>query len=151
MLDEQLAPLADVLKARSAIIALRKLADEAAGAEPVGARELATVIEQVETGAHELVELRLLHLVFTGQVDLTVEEREEVARLVRGGDRPERLGVPIDADVATQKRVALERLEAWRTRAAHPLTPRSAADAYAIIAESYERLYADPHPFASRS
>lgn len=141
VLDEHLAPRADALKARSALVALRALAGDLAAADPSSARELERRIERVEAGSHELAELRLLHLVLTGQVQLSDEERAEIDHLTRPGGATERLGLPPDAPIGQQQAHALARLEHWRARARHPLSPRVLSDACEIVAESYERLY----------
>lgn len=142
VLDEDLAPRAHVLKARSALIALRAAASGPGEARPTTARQLLADVERVEVGSHELAELRLLHLVLTEQVELPAEERAEVDRLTRSGEPAERLGLRQDAAPSEQQRVALERLEHWRTRAAHPLTSRVVAEACELLVQAYEQLYA---------
>jgi hypothetical protein len=141
VLDLHLAPRADVLKARSALVALRSVARELATQRAGAARELEVEIERVESSSHELAELRLLHLVLTGQVELSDDERVEVERLTRPGEVTERLGLPTDTPVGEQQAHALARLEEWRTRGHHPLSSRVLTDACEIVAESYERLY----------
>jgi len=143
VLDGQLARRAVVLKARSALVGLRALARELAVEDPEGAERLAAEVERVEAGAHELAELRLLHLLLTGAVTLSEEEQQEVARLTTEGDPAERLGLAADAGVDAERAAALQRLEAWRRRAAHPLTDRATAEACEVVAHSYERLLAD--------
>ena len=49
-----------------------------------GASALAGAVERTEASSSELAELRLLHLVQAGLVDLTDEERAEVVRLLVG-------------------------------------------------------------------
>ena len=141
LLDEQLAPLADVLKARSALVALGNIATSLSSVNPASGRELESAIERVEADTHELAELRLLHLLFSGQVEVDHAGRAEIERLVRAGDSTGRLGLDADTEVAQQRAVALERLEAWRVRAAQPLTARVDAEASEIIAQCYERLF----------
>ena len=143
VLDGHLETRSVVLKARSALIGLRTLAGELAADDPTGSERLHSAVEQVEAGAHELAELRLLHLLLTGAVALGEEEQLEVARLTGGGDPAERLGLPADVGIEAERTATLQRIEAWRTRAAHPLTDRTTADACEVIAQSYERLYAE--------
>jgi hypothetical protein len=143
VLDGHLARRSGVLKARSALVALRALARDLAGEDPTGAEQLAGAVERVEAGAHELAELRLLHLLLTGAVTLPEDEQQEVARLTGEGDPAERLGLPADAGIDTEQATALQRLEAWHRRAAHPLTDRATAQASEVIAHSYERLYGE--------
>jgi hypothetical protein len=143
VLDGHLARRSTVLKARSALVGLRTLSRELAGDDPQGAANLAAEVERVEAGAHELAELRLLHLLLTGAVILLEEEQHEVARVTADGDPAERLGLPPDAGIEVERAAALERLEAWRRRAAHPLTDRATAEACEVVAHSYERLYGE--------
>jgi hypothetical protein len=143
VLDAHLRARAAVLKARSVLVSLRALAGELAAIDPGGSRQLLAAVEEVEAGAYELAELRLLHLMLTGAVEFPIEIREEVARLTGGGDPAERLGLPAEAEAATQLAVTLERLEEWRTRAAHPLTDRVSADACEIVIRSYERIFSE--------
>jgi hypothetical protein len=143
VLDGHLARRSSVLKARSALVGLRALSRDLAGDDPRGAANLAAEVERVEAGAHELAELRLLHLLLTGAVALPEAEQQEVARVTAEGDPAERLGLPPDAGVETERAAALERLEIWRRRAAHPLTDRASAEACEVVAHSYERLYGE--------
>ncbi|HSQ37522.1 MAG TPA: dynamin family protein [Acidimicrobiia bacterium] len=143
VLDGHLARRSTVLKARSALIGLRALARNLAGEDPAGAEQLIAAVERVEAGAHELAELRLLHLLLTGAVTLPEEEQQEVARLAGEGDPAERLGLPAGSGVEAERAVALQRLEDWRRRAAHPLTDRVTAEACEVVAHSYERLYSE--------
>lgn len=140
ILETHLGARSAVLKARSALTALRTMAIHFAEADPHGSVELESGIERVETATHEFAELRLLHLVLTGAVGLSEEHQEEIDRLTGDGDVHQRLGLPEGTGVEEERSVILERLEEWRARAAHPLTDRTAADAYEIVAHSYERL-----------
>lgn len=143
MLDGHFGARSVVLKARSALSSLRALAGELERVDGSGSQDLRAAVERVEAGAHELAELRLLHLLLTGAVQLPGDLREEVARMTAGGDPAERLGLPADTDRAAERTEALRRLEDWRIRAAHPLTDRTTADACEIVAQSYERLLAE--------
>ena len=142
VLDGHVGRRSLVLKARSALVSLRTLSRELANDDPSGAEALAAEVERVEASAHELAELRLLHLLFTGAVDMTEDEHREIDRLTSGGEPAERLGVEPDESADVERATALARLEAWRTRATHPLTDRVTAEACEIVAHSYERLFA---------
>ncbi len=143
VLEGHLGARSVVLKARSALSGLRALAVELKRFDPPGSENLRASIERVEAGAHELAELRLLHLLLTGAVDLPEEQKQEIARLTAGGDPAERLGLPAGTGLDVERAETLQRLEVWRTRAAHPLTDRATADACEIVAHSYERLFAE--------
>jgi hypothetical protein len=141
VLDGHLGRRSSILKARSALVSLRALARELAVEDPGGSARLAAAVEQVEAGAHELAELRLLHLLLTGAVTLGEAEQQEVARLTGEGDPADRLGLPAGAGIEAERARILERLEAWRRRASHPLTDRTTAEACEVIAHCYEGLY----------
>lgn len=143
MLDGHLGARSAVLKARSALSGLRSLASELEAEDRAGSQNLRAAVERVEAGAHELAELRLLHMLLTGAVELAEDQTEEVARLTAGGDPAERLGLPGDTGREAERTEVLRRLEDWRIRAAHPLTDRTTADACEIIAQAYERLHAE--------
>jgi hypothetical protein len=143
ILDGHLGARSLVLKARSALVALRTLAEDLATEDLAGSQNLRAAVERIESSAHELAELRLLHMLLTGAVELTEEQAKEVARLTAGGDPAERLGLPADLGLEPERAEVLGRLEEWRMRAAHPLTDRATAEACEIIAQSYERLFAE--------
>jgi hypothetical protein len=84
-----------------------------------------------------------MQLLLTGAVAFPDEERNEITRLTAGGDPAQRLGLAEDAGSDAERAETLRRLEAWRSRAAHPLTDRATADACEIVAQSYERLFAE--------
>lgn len=143
VIDGHLGARSTVLKARSALISLRALAGDLEGEDPAGSERLKAAVEQVEAGAHEFAQLRLLHLMLTGAVQLPDDQRDEITRLTTDGDPSKRLGLPPDTRLDEERSVALERLEVWRARAVHPLTDRVTADACEIVAQTYERLYAE--------
>jgi hypothetical protein len=132
-----------VLRARSALSGLRALAGELEASDEPDSRDLRAAVERVEAGAHELAELRLLHMLLTRAVELSDDQHAEATRMTAGGDPAERLGLPSDTGREAERTEALRQLEDWRLRAAHPLTDRTTADACEIIAQSYERLLAE--------
>jgi hypothetical protein len=145
-LETHLGPRSTVLKARSALVSLRMVGKELEGDDPEGSGRLAAAIERVEAGAHEFAELRLLHGVLTGAVELSDEDRAEIVLLTAEGDPAQRLGLAPDAGLEEERAATLERLETWRTRAVHPLTDRTTADASEIVVHAYERLFAELAP-----
>jgi hypothetical protein len=141
ILDEQFAARADALKARSALAALRGVADELGRRAVDGARDLASEIERIEAGSEELALLRLLHLVLAGRVEISAEERLEVDRLTGGGSIGERVGLGRDAEPAAVRASALAGIERWRGRAASPLSDRRTVEAAEIVIRAYEQIH----------
>ena len=142
VLDEQFAARADALKSRSALAALRGVADELGRRAVAGARELAADIERVEAGSEQLALLRLLHLVLAGRVEVSTDERLEIDRLTGAGPSAERVGLGQDAEPAAIRAAALSGIERWRGRAANPLSDRQMVEAADIVVRTYEQIHA---------
>ena len=97
ILADRFAGRSDSLKARSALAALRGVADELGRRGVPGANGLAADIERVESGSEQLALLRLLHLVLTGSVEVTPDERLEIDRLTGSAPSAARTGLERDA------------------------------------------------------
>jgi hypothetical protein len=130
-----------VLKARSALAALKKVLDDG-GCH--GTTELRSYAEEVAAGAHEFVEVRLLNQLRSGQLDLRTDRIAELDQLLggQGHDAASRLGLPLDAPAADVHQAALEALERWRRLAEHPLSSRPVQLAAAVATRSVEGLLA---------
>ncbi len=133
---------ATALKVRSVLTGLRQVAGRLADTDPAGARTLQTAIEQAESSAHELAELRLLHLVLAGVATLDEDEVDEVRRVTTGTARA-RLGLPPDASADDCQQQALAAIDRWRQRASSPLMDPATREACGVLARSYEGLYVD--------
>ena len=143
MLDEQFGARSDALRARSALAALRAIADELGRRGVDGAAGLASDIERVEASSEELALLRLLHLVLAGLVEVGTDDRAEIDRLVGGRSPAERVGLAADAGPAAIREASLAGIERWRTRATNPLSDRRSIEAADIVIRAYERLHAE--------
>lgn len=143
VLETDLGPRSSALQARSALVGLRALAGELETEDPVAATRLQAGIERVESGAHELAELHLLHLVLTGQVVFPEDRMREITRLTTDGEPWERMGLGSEAGHEEVRAAAVGGIERWRTAAAHPLSDRVTVDACEIVVRCYERLYAE--------
>jgi hypothetical protein len=123
---------AEVLKARSALAVL----DECV---PPGS-EWAAEAERIRAGAHELVELRLLHQVRSGRLAATDAQLAEMDRLLggHGGGATDRLGAPA-ADVVPAAQDALAR---WQVVAAHPFSSRELSAAARAVIRTCEGILA---------
>jgi hypothetical protein len=141
LLHHEFAGRSELLKGRIALLALGDLARRLPVA---GSASIEAEIERVQAGAHELVELRLLNALRTGDVALRPEEQVEAARLL-GGDGQDlraRLGVDPespDEDVLATFAGVLAR---WQRRAENPITTGQAAEAARILVRTCEALAA---------
>jgi hypothetical protein len=123
---------AEVLKARSALAVL----DECV---PPGSAWAAEA-ERIRAGAHELVELRLLHQLRSGRLAASDAQLTEMDRLLggHGGGAAERLGVP-----ASEMRLAAqEALARWQAVAAHPFSSRELSAAARAVIRTCEGILA---------
>jgi hypothetical protein len=141
VLASQFTERRDVLKARSALIAL----DLVLRREPrPAAAPLAVEVERILSGAHEFAELRLLSDLRGRVLRPPREQAQEAERLIGGdGSTPnQRLGLPPDAGRDELRAVALERLTTWRRRAESPMTSRAMANAARVVVRSCEGILA---------
>jgi hypothetical protein len=141
VLASQFTERRDVLKARSALIAL----DLVLRREPrPAAAPLAVEVERILSGAHEFAELRLLSDLRGRVLRPPRDQAQEAERLIGGdGSAPnQRLGLPPDAGRDELRAVALERLTTWRRRAESPMTTRAMANAARVVVRSCEGILA---------
>ena len=130
---------ADVLKASSALAALRALLAER---PPAAASLIERSIERLESNAHELRELALLSAARTTGLGLPRAESEEAERLVgaAGTGIADRLGLPDDGAPEERHRAAVAALQRWRALAGSPLLDRASAEACDVVTRSCEAL-----------
>lgn len=144
VLRTQFSERADLLKARSGLLALAELARSRAG-DPA-ADALAHGVERVQAGAHEFTEIRLLNALRLGTVPGRATELADLERLVGGdgSDAANRLGLDPTAgpdDVATRAR---EELARWQRRAENPMSSAELQDACRVAVRTCEGLL-HPH------
>ena len=72
---------------------LRAIGRRLRATAPAAAERIDAEVEQFESAAHELAELRLVHLVMAGMVRLSPDEVTEVRRVIGPGDSAARLGL----------------------------------------------------------
>lgn len=132
----------DVLKARSALLALDRVIVELGPSSQ--AEQLKARVERVQAGAHELAEMRLLDAVRRGAADIRDDEQPDVDRLLGtiGTSPRARLGLADDASLDEVRQAALETLERWRRRAESPVSSRSLAEAARVLVRTCEGIYA---------
>jgi hypothetical protein len=135
VLTTQFTERRDLLKARSALVALERItrADD---------RGLARDVERILAGAHEFAELRLLAALRAGTVTLPKPLVSEAERLLgdEGGAAPVRLGLPPEADPQATRLAALAALRRWHEYAENPAFGRRAADACRVLIRTCEGL-----------
>jgi hypothetical protein len=140
-LDAQFVQRRDVLKARSALLAVLRVVTDAPARD--GGR-LAAEVERIFADAHEFAELRLLGALRSRAVTLPGELAAEAQALLgeRGAAAPARLGLPADAPAAALRDAALTALDRWQRRAENPMLSRGPADACRVVVRTCEGLLA---------
>jgi dynamin family protein len=139
VLHTQFAERRDLLKARSALLAL----DHLLRTEPrPGSAGLVGDVERIFAGAHEFTELRLLGALRSRAVALPAEVVDEAERLLgeSGAAAPTRLGLPVDAGPDDVRAAAMDALARWQDLAENPMVARSAADAARVVIRTCEGL-----------
>jgi Dynamin family len=132
---------ADVLKARSAMIALEVLLRLEPRPQAVG---LAAELDRVLAGAHDLRELRLISTLHAGHPVLPPELSTE-ARQLLGGDGvslPTRLGLAEEPTTTGLRHAIVAALRRWREQAENPILDESARLAAATVVRSCEGMLA---------
>jgi predicted GTPase len=138
VLRTQFTGRADLLKARSALLALDELARSEGGA---GGAELAAAIERVQAGAHEFAEIRLLNALRLGVIPARPDELRDLERLLGadGADTHARLGLDDGDDSQVRTRLG-EELVRWQRRAENPLSTPELQDACRVAMRTCEGL-----------
>ncbi len=142
-LSEHFGARAQVLKARSALHALRVLARKLASVDASAAARLADEVERVEASSHELGQLRLVHLVSSGLVELDGPDELEVMRLVGAGTPAELVGCEPASSPEDVERAILAAVDRWRRKGAHPRADVETREACELVARCYEGLYVE--------
>jgi hypothetical protein len=142
VLHTQFAERRDLLKARSALLAVDSLLR--------GNRDgpLAREVERILAGAHDFTELRLLSALRSGAVTLPRPAAEEAERLLgdAGGAAGARLGLPAEAGPADLRHAAFDALGRWQRHAVNPMFGRAATDACRVVVRSCEGILAELSP-----
>jgi serine/threonine protein kinase len=121
---------------------LRELGAALRGSTSAEARHLASEVERLQSGAHELRELQVLQQHRSGESPFARRDWEEVERLLGAyGTRPtQRLGLPDDADAAAIGEAARATCEKWQRRAESPLSSRQLTEAARVLVRTCEGL-----------
>jgi hypothetical protein len=138
-LHTRFADRADVLKARSALLAL----DGVVQRWPIpAAAGLRHELERITSGAHEFAEMRLLDTLRGGGLMLTDTERAQARRLLgdTGVAPRERLGLDPADRLPELRRAAAAALVQWQRRAEHPSSARDVREAARVLVRTCEGL-----------
>ncbi len=141
LIAEHFMPRSRILKARTAVQALRSLAATMRSTHPDAAVKLDREVEQLEAGAVEFARMRGAHLVTTGEARVADREREELERLLLAGTPAAAMGLAAGAPEEEIKRKALEGVARWRDRAADPLADPAVVEVFETAARSCEAFY----------
>ncbi len=141
VVDAQFVQRRDVLKARSALLAVSSVL---ASAPARDAGQLAAEVERIFADAHEFTELRLLGALRSRAVTLPGTLAADAEGLLgeHGASTAARLGLAADASLPALHEAALAELDRWQRRAENPMLSRVAADACRVVVRTCEGLLA---------
>ncbi len=119
VVDQHVAQRADLLKAHTALVGLRRFVERHPG--PAGPRILADV-DPLLADTHAFEELRLLRQLRSRPTTFTDDEMASLRRILGGTgiDAADRLGLT-ESDPGDGPRAAFAAAQRWRRRAEHPL------------------------------
>jgi hypothetical protein len=142
VLHTQFTERRDVLKARSALLAVDAVLRTGDGGARRGA--LAREIDRILSGAHEFTELRLLGALRSGTVTLPKRDADDGERLLgdAGASAAARLGLAPDASAPELTEAAYAALERWQRHTVNPMLGRATADACRAVVRSCEGILA---------
>jgi hypothetical protein len=153
VLHTQFTERRDVLKARSALLAVRAVLRAGNGPGASGPHAaLAREAEKVWAGAHAFTELRLLGALRAGAVRLPRADAGEAERLLgdAGTTPAARLGRSREEGPEELRRAAFDALDRWQRHAVNPLLAREVAQACRVVVRSCEGVLADLADLADR-
>jgi hypothetical protein len=143
VLTRHFGPRARVLQARTALVSLRSIARDLRSVDPALAADIERELERIEVSTIEFALARGAHLVASGAVDLSADERVEIERVVDGLRGAAVLGLPSTASGDQVRAASIEAITRWRTRAGDPLADPTTVEVCDIAVRSFERAYAD--------
>ncbi len=135
---------ADVLKARSGLLAVERLCTEHQGYP--GVEALGAELERVMAGAHPFNEMNTMAAIRSGWVSGPTGQLVELERLLGAGGTGDwqRLGLDAPASPDVVRSTAIEQLGRWQRLAENPLTAHDMATAIRVAIRSLEGLVARP-------
>lgn len=143
VIDQQFAQRSDLLKAHTALLALRRFVQ----VNPIYAsRQILADVDPLLADAHAFEELRLLSQLRSRPTTLNDDEMASLRRVIGGSgtDAASRLGLGSD-DPYDGPRAAFAAAQRWRRRADHPLNDPFTTRACRAAVRSAEGLVAEYH------
>lgn len=135
----RLLPRARLLKARTALLALRGVARRLSDAGSPEAAGFSAAVDRVEAGAFDVAILHAAHLVMSGAVRLSAADAAEVEHAL---DAEPARGLGIVGDTVEQRQeAALLGLVKWRERSNDPLADTATMIVADAMARLFEQLY----------
>ena len=135
-------PRARVLQARTGMTALRSIARTLRETDSEAAADIERRVEQIEATTVEFAQVRAAHLVGSGVVVLTDEERAELDRLLSGLTPALLLGLDESATSDELRSAALAGIGRWRNLATDPLADPTMIEVCDVAARTLEHVYA---------
>lgn len=134
------AARADVLKARSALLAVEGVLRGDPRPDP----SLVGELERIESGAHEFAELRLLSALRSGALVLPGNDGPAAERLLgsEGPDVRTRLGLEAGADDQDVRGALAEAVALWNKGASRPMAGKDASEAARLLVRTCEGMAA---------
>lgn len=142
LIARHFGPRARVLQARTAMSALRTISRSVRDTDPALAGEIERELERVEVSTVEFAQVRGAHLVSTGAVRVTDDERVELERIVSGRTGPAVLGLEPSASADDIRAAAITGISRWRTKAGDPLADPTMLEVCDVAIRTLERIYA---------
>jgi hypothetical protein len=143
-LDQRFTFRADVLKSRTALASLRRLA--LASEDRTATDDLRQSIEQIASSSAELMELRLQHELHTAQLGFLNEDLAEAQTLVAFSDSTARLSLAAESSPEQMRKHAQERARYWRGVSNDPRYDRETGRLASDVVRVFERLAQAPVP-----
>ena len=136
---------ADVLKARSGLLAVERLCSEHAG-HP-GVDGLDAEVERAMAGAHPFNEMNTMAAIRSGWIAGPAKQLGELECLLGAAGTAgwQRLGLDAPQQPDVVKAAAIEQLGRWQRLAENPLTALDMSTAIRVAIRSLEGLVANPH------
>jgi hypothetical protein len=141
VIAEHFLPRARVLQARSALVAIRALAQRLRAADPARAEHVDREAERIEAGVVDFARIRAAHLLAGNCTRLSDGERAELERLFLATTASEALGVPGGTPAPELATAALQVIGRWRERAADPLADPALVEVCETAARTGEAIY----------
>ena len=143
-LHSHLAARSDILRARSALLALDRIVS---GVDGIDTRDFDVELERITSSVHEFAEVQLLNGLRSGYVTLSESDVQRAERLLgaAGGLAHQRLDAEESTTAAELGRLALDQHSYWQRLSENPLMSRDAADAARVLTRTCEGLIAASH------